>query len=127
MYMFIPNDHCRMNALKCETLGTCVAECAYAYQCDIALDKCVKGTCTFQSLFKELSRPISCFKCSQCGKITDSITCFEHACTSHPNLLEDLSCKDFISALGEGNPDSIFDMCSKMSNCHSLWNVDFSA
>ena len=94
---------------------------------DIALDRGVKGTRTFQSLFKELSRPISCFKCSQCGKITDSITCFEHACTSHPNLLEDLSCKDLISALGEGNSDSIFDMCSKMSNCHSLWNVDFSA
>ena len=91
---------------------------------DIALDKGVEVTCT---LFKELSHPISCFKCSQCGKITDSITCFEHACTSHPNLLEDLSCKDLISALSEGNSDSIFDMCSKMSNYHSLWNVDFSA
>ena len=28
---------------------------------DIALDRGVKGTQTFQSLFKELSRPISCF------------------------------------------------------------------
>ena len=108
--IFLSNykDYCHLlfSASHCQ-VSTVQTPCGPHYISHIvasplALDRGVKGTHTFQSLFKELSCPISCFKCSQCGNITDSLTCFEHACTSHPNLMEDLSCKDLISALGKG-------------------------
>ena len=35
---------------------------------DAALDKGVKGTHALQTLFKELCRPSSCFKCSLCDR-----------------------------------------------------------
>ena len=46
--------------------------------CDITLDKGVKGTRTLQKLLKELSRPKSCFTCTQYGSQEIAETsCFE--------------------------------------------------
>ena len=56
---------------------------------DIALEKGVKGTKIVQSLFREVCRPASCFKCSVCDShVPSTTTCFEHACDEHPEQVQ---------------------------------------
>ena len=76
---------------------------------DIALEKGVKGTKIVQSLFREVCRPASCFKCSVCDShVPSTTTCFEHACNKHPEQVQKLSVESLVDMLSEGQADSMF-------------------
>lgn len=93
---------------------------------DMALDKGVKGTKTLQKLFKELARSKSCFNCIQCEpEVMFESSCFEHICAQHSDCIGELSCNFFLDTLTEANSESVFSMCSRLSNCTSLWSVAF--
>ena len=56
---------------------------------DAALDKGVKGTRALQTLFKELCRPSSCFKCSLCDRdVPLNTSCLQHACDVHSDVTD---------------------------------------
>ena len=84
---------------------------------DIALDRGVKGTRTMQAIFRELCRPLSCFQCSLCeAEVPTYSSCLEHACTSHPDKMENLSYTHLISLLIEA--DSADFISPHVSMCH---------
>ena len=65
---------------------------------DVALEKGIKGTRIMQMLFKELCRPMSCFKCSKCDpEVLSDSSCLEHICNNHPNEIRNLSYDHLIS------------------------------
>ena len=90
---------------------------------DIALDRGVKGTRTMQAIFRELCRPLSCFQCSLCeAEVPTYSSCLEHACTSHPDKMENLSYTHLISLLIDADSaDSIFSSCKHVSYNAKLW------
>ena len=93
---------------------------------DIALEKGVKGTKIVQSLFREVCRPVSCFKCSVCDShVSSTTTCFEHVCDKHPEQVQKLSIESLVDMVSEGQADSVFFICAKLSNCKSLWELQF--
>ena len=88
---------------------------------DIALDCGVQGTHSLQTLLKELSRRIfEGFLCRSRGAflIKDSLW-FDDICMNHPDVVNDLSCKEIISGLKEANADFIFSVAnSKLNTVH---------
>ena len=96
---------------------------------DMALDKGVKGTRSLQNLFRELCRPASCFMCTQCeSHPSPETTCLEHICTSHPNMVNNLSIDMLVSTLTdlEGQANDFFGICHKLKDCNSLWELHFT-
>ena len=90
---------------------------------DVTLDRGVKGTRTMQGIFRELCRPLSCFQCSLCeAEVPTYSSCLEHACTSHPGKMENLSYTHLISLLIDADSaDSIFSSCKHVSYNAKLW------
>ena len=94
---------------------------------DVALDKGVKGTRAFQSLFKERCRPSACFKCSLCDcDVPLNTSCLEHVCEAHPDITN-ISYEHLLSLLGSADStdsmDSFFNLSKTLSNTHTLWSV----
>ena len=54
--------------------------------------------------------------------VPSTTTCLEYACEEHPVQMQDLSRDSLIETLAEGQADSIFLICSKLSNSKSMWN-----
>ena len=95
----------------------------------MALDKGVKGTRTLQNLFRELCRPASCFMCIKCeSHPSPETTCLEHICSSHPNMVHNLSIDMLVSTLTdlEGQANDLLSMCYKLEDCNSLLELHFS-
>ena len=95
---------------------------------DAALDKGVKGTCALQTLFKELCRPSSCFKCSLCDRdVPLNTSCLQHACDIHPDVTN-ISYEHLRSLLSTANSidsmDSILNLSKTLSNIHTLWSIN---
>ena len=94
---------------------------------DAALDKGGKGTRALQSLFKELCRPSSRFKCSLCDRdVSLNTSCLQHACDVHPDVT-DISYEHLRSLLSTADSidsmDSILNLSKTLSNIHTLWSV----
>ena len=87
-----------------------------------ALDRGVQGTLSLQILLKELScRTFEGFSCQLCGaSLSKDSLWFDHICMNHPDVVNDLSCKEIISGLKEANADLIFSVAnSKLNSVHS--------
>ena len=68
-----------------------------------------QGNKNFQSLFREVCCPASCFECALCmSHVPSTTTCLECACEEHPVQMQDLSRDSLIETLAEGQADSIF-------------------
>ena len=94
---------------------------------DVALEKGIKGTRIMQMLFKELCRPMSCFKCSKCDpEVLSDSSCLEHICNNHPNEIRNLSYDHLISVLKEADSETIFSSCKFLSNSNSIWTFKHS-
>ena len=79
------------------------------------------SACT-ETLLKELSRrTFEGFSCQLCGaSLSKDSLWFDHICMNHPDVLNDLSCKEIISGLKEANADLIFSVAnSKLTSVHS--------
>ena len=104
-------------------LVTTVAETtSWCQLWDIALDHGVQGTHSMQTLLKELScRTFERFSCRSCGvSLSKDSLWFDHICTNHPDVTNDLLCKEIISGLKEANADFIFSIASsKLNTVHS--------
>ena len=90
---------------------------------DITLNRGVWGTCSLQTLLKELSRrTYEGFSCRSCSaSLSKDSLWFDHnICTNHPDVVNDLSCKEIISGLKEANNDFIFSVAnSRLNSVHS--------
>ena len=88
----------------------------------VVLDHGVQGTLGLQTLLKELSRrTFEGFSCRSCGaSLSKDSLWFDHICMNHPDVVNDLSCKEIISGLKEANADLIFSVAnSKLNSVHS--------
>ncbi len=90
---------------------------------DVALDKGVKGTRVMQTIFKELCRPNSCFKCSLCDRqISSDTSCLQHACEIHPNVMENTSYENVLSVLvAADSMDAIMNYSKTLSKAYTIW------
>ena len=82
----------------------------------------VQGTRGLQTLLKQLSRrTFEGFSCRSCGaSLSKDSLWFDHICTNHPDVLNDLSRKEIISGLKEANADFIFSVVnSRLNTVHS--------
>ena len=85
---------------------------------DIALDRGVQGTRGMQSLLKELSRQVfENFSCRSCStSLSKDSLWFDHICTYHPDVVNNLSCEEIISAPREADVDIIFSVANSKLN-----------
>ena len=63
----------------------------------------MQGMCGMQTFLKELSRrTFKGFSCRSCGtSLSKDSLWFDHICINHPDVVNDLSCKEIISGLKE--------------------------
>ena len=94
-----------INHPSAKHIVTMATETSWCCLWDIALEHGVQGTRRLQLLLKELSRrPFDCFSCQSCGSnLNDDPSFFHHICSHHPEAIDNLSCKEIISTLKEGN------------------------
>ena len=73
-----------------------------------------------QTIFKELYRPSSCFKCSLCDvTIPENIPCLQHACESHTDEMANTSYEHLLSLLvAADSMDAILNFSKSLSNAH---------
>ena len=85
---------------------------------DIALDRGVQGTRGLQTLLRELSRrTYNDFQCKSCGdSIGEDTLWFDHVCSNHPEVVNNLSAEQIITSLKEANADIIFSVANSKLN-----------
>ena len=85
---------------------------------ETGLDRDVQRTRVMQSLLKGLNRQVfENFSCRSCGiSLSKDSLWFDHICTNHPDVVNNLSCEEIISDLRDADFDIIFSVANSKVN-----------
>ena len=93
---------------------------------DTTLDRGVKGTRGLQTLLREMRQPV--FENSVCNVCKESLYIndqwLDHVCNNHPEIVNNKSVSQIITALQEVDSDSIFPVAnSNLNKCSPISSV----